>query len=314
MTLAAMLLLPPAKGQTPGSFYPRVAHARRGDRVLIVAPHVDDEVIAAGGYAADALASGAEVFVVFLTAGDGNRYSARVIGNPLDTRNDRYLAVGHVRIGEAKHAMQLLGVARDHFFILGYPDSGLSSILEDRHAIVRARRTGVNSVPYSEALTPGAPYRYDSVMNDMRGVLAAARPTIVIAPVAFDTHPDHRAAAEITDLALQQTRSTPYRLGYLVHSARLLPAFIPTPRRERLPPSRMRHATWATYPLTASVQKTKDRILATYKSQGIYTFILRNEFNRRNELFYVYPSDAEQAANLPAGIALPHEPKLRIAR
>ena len=56
--------------------YPRLAPARRDDRILIVAPHVDDEAIAAGGYVFDAIANGAEVYVVYLTAGDCARFSA----------------------------------------------------------------------------------------------------------------------------------------------------------------------------------------------------------------------------------------------
>ena len=110
--------------------YPRLAPARRNDRILIVAPHIDDEAISAGGYAVDAIANGAEVYVVYLTAGDCNRFSARLLHRTLEPTASNYLSVGRTRIAEAKEAMKLLGIASDHFFILGYPDRGLRLMVD----------------------------------------------------------------------------------------------------------------------------------------------------------------------------------------
>ncbi len=239
--------------------YPRLGAAERQERILIVAPHVDDEAISAGGYAMDAIANGAEVYVVYLTAGDGSKIAAWLLNRRLPTP-EIYLNVGRARIAEAKRAMELIGVPRDHFFILGYPDRGLQSIVTNRTAVIRSTGTDRSTVPYDEALSPGAPYSFDSVMRDMERVLEAVDPTIVIAPVAFDRHPDHRAAAEITDLALAATG--------------------------------MQQFSWTTYALTRHVQQKKTTLLMTYKSQRPYVFILRNAFVRQNELFYVYPKAA----------------------
>lgn len=269
--------------------YPRIAAASAHDRVLIIAPHIDDEAIGAAGYAADAIANGAEVYVAFLTAGDCNRFSARLVNKTLDPTPDSYLTMGKARIVEAKSAMKMLGVAPDHYFILGYPDRGLRPILDHRSDVIRSKGTAKREVPYDDAMTPGSPYSFASMMNDLEQVVEAAQPTIVIAPVAFDHHPDHAAAAEITDLALGDLNVHPHRLGYLVHSSRI-PALVRTPERALAPPIRMREMTWATYPLTIPVQKQKDEILQTYKSQRPYTSILRNKFVRTNELFLVPPS------------------------
>src|SRR2546425_8066277 len=108
--------------------YPRLAPARRNDRILIVAPHIDDEAISAGGYAVDAIANGAEVYVVYLTAGDCNRFSARLLHKTLEPTASNYLSVGKTRIAEAKTAMKILGISPDHFFVLGYPDRGLRAM------------------------------------------------------------------------------------------------------------------------------------------------------------------------------------------
>src|SRR6476619_6509947 len=79
-----VLLLSPGQSEASVKHYPTVARAASSDRILIVAPHIDDESSDAGGYAADAVAGGAEVFVVFLTACDCNRFSARILHKTLD--------------------------------------------------------------------------------------------------------------------------------------------------------------------------------------------------------------------------------------
>ena len=98
VTFVAMFLLKPPQTQARVQ-YPHLQAAARHDRVLIVAPHIDDEAIGAGGYAIDAMANGAEVYVVFLTAGDCNRFSARLMNKPLAPVASSYLTVGRTRIG-----------------------------------------------------------------------------------------------------------------------------------------------------------------------------------------------------------------------
>lgn len=311
VTFFAMFLMSPrANAQT--KHYPRVDAATTKDRVLIVAPHIDDEAIGAGGYAIDAIASGAEVYVVFLTAGDCNRFSARILNKTFGPTASNYLSVGRTRISEAKTAMKLLGVAPDHFFVLGYPDRGLKTMLDNPHAIVRSNGTHERSVPYDDALSPGSPYSFDSLMADMRQVMMVARPTTVIAPVPFDAHPDHSAAAELTDRVLDDLHATPNRLGYLVHSSHIK-SLVPRPERALLPPLRMRAFDWGTYPLTRAVQQAKDALLLTYKSQRPYVFLLRNSFVRSNELFFVYNKVAKVATMVPPDVR-PTAARLTIAR
>lgn len=279
--------------------YPQIAQAGQHDRVLIIAPHIDDESIGAGGFASDAIANGAQVYVAFLTAGDCNRFSARLLNNTLGPTTSDYLSVGRTRITEAKTAMKLLGIPPDHYFILGYPDRGLQPIFDRRSEVIRSRSTGERSVPYEDAMSPGATYNFGSLTSDLEAVIQIAQPTIVIAPVNFDQHPDHAATAMLTDEVLNEMSIHPERLGYLVHSGRIPTALVHTPARALMPPVRMRSFTWATYPLAANALHTKDEVLRTYKSQRPYTTLLRNAFVRSNELFLVYPSEAASAVRLP---------------
>ena len=289
IALAMTLMLTPAPARTRTAAYPLLHAAGRQERVLIVAPHIDDEAIGAAGYTLDSIANGAEVYVVFLTAGDCNRFSARLMHKTLEPTASNYLSVGETRIAEAALAMKLLGVSPERFFVLGYPDRGLRLMVDHPNAVVRAEGTRKRAVPYENALTPGAPYSFGSLMSDMRQVLELTRPTIVIAPVAFDQHADHAAAAEIVDDAIEELQIHPQRLGYLVHSGRMATKLVSTPRRPLMPPLRMRSFAWATYPLSPHVQQVKTSVLMAYKSQRPYNLLLRNAFVRGNELFFVYP-------------------------
>ena len=193
----------PVIGETVLPQYPSVEAAAKSDRVLIVAPHMDDEAIGAGAYALDAIRSGAEVFVAFLTAGDCARFSARIMHGVMPKPSD-YVSVGLTRIAEARRAMRILGVPQEHIFVLGYPDRGLRTIFEQPSTIVRSTSTEQDSVPYEAALSPGATHTLENVVADLRRVLDLVRPTTVITPVPFDLHPDHSAAAEIVDLAIDR--------------------------------------------------------------------------------------------------------------
>ena len=87
-----MAMLTPAHARARSAEYPRLHAAARPDRVLIVAPHIDDEAIGAAGYALDSIANGAEVYVVFLTAGDCNRFSARLMHKTLEPTASNFLS------------------------------------------------------------------------------------------------------------------------------------------------------------------------------------------------------------------------------
>src|SRR5438105_2840969 len=120
IALTTMLLLSPSNtNDAKMQQYPRLHAAARQDRILIIAPHIDDESIGAGGFAIDSLANGAEVYVVFLTAGDCSRFAARLMHKTLEPTASNYLSVGRARIDEAGVAMKLLGIPQDHYFVLG---------------------------------------------------------------------------------------------------------------------------------------------------------------------------------------------------
>src|ERR1051325_10808486 len=109
VSFVTMMMLNSTRAQAKVQRYPLLHAAARQERILIVAPHIDDESIGAGGFAIDSLANGADVSVVFLPAGDCNRFSARLMHKTLEPTASNYLSVGRARIDEAGVAMKLLG-------------------------------------------------------------------------------------------------------------------------------------------------------------------------------------------------------------
>ncbi len=259
----------------------------KGERVLIVAPHIDDEAIAAAGYAAASLRRGAEVSVVYVTSGDCNRTSAEIMDFTLRPGERDYLAEGKLRIQEAIAAMAVLGVPRGHLYFLGYPDRGIRPMLENPDQVIRSPGTGRTAVPYEEAVSPGAEYRLDNLEKDLRTVLDKTRPTVVLSPVLFDAHPDHSATGRLTLRLLRRTLFGPRRLGYLVHARHFPSPFRRAPRLPLLPPDRFAGLHWLLFPMAPADEAAKLRVLRAYRSQrrDPYLFVLMDAFVRRNELF-----------------------------
>lgn len=84
-----------------------------GKRILILAPHADDESLGCGGLIAHALSAGSEVFVIILTDG------AKSHPNSKSYPASRLIAL---REDEAAAAVAVLGIKPDHLVFFRYPD------------------------------------------------------------------------------------------------------------------------------------------------------------------------------------------------
>src|ERR1039457_2997584 len=88
------------------------------DRIIVVAPHPDDEVLGAGGLIQQACAAGAEVHVIYLTSGDHNQIPFKLYKLRLHFNPRQYIAFGELRHREAAAATGLLGLTRDQLTFL----------------------------------------------------------------------------------------------------------------------------------------------------------------------------------------------------
>ena len=72
-------------------------------RTLVIAPHPDDESIAAGGLLQRAVAAGAEVRVLVVTDGDNNPWPVRYLKKKLRVTDAGYREYGRPDFNAGRH-------------------------------------------------------------------------------------------------------------------------------------------------------------------------------------------------------------------
>lgn len=161
------------------------------DRLLVIAPHPDDEAIGAGALIQRVVARGGEVRAIFLTDGDRNPWPQRFLDRkwrvtPLDRA-----AWGGLRRREALASLASLGVPADQVTFLGFPDQELTALARSGDA---------------------------RPLNALRSALQTFRPTLLTVASSQDLHSDHRAAAWFAHHAVRGTGDdAPEIVTYIVH-------------------------------------------------------------------------------------------------
>lgn len=290
--LAAGLLLARAKyGGAPNSL-PTMPPPSKTDRVLIVAPHCDDETLGPGGLIASAIRAGAKVRVVLDTNGDGFHYAASRLFKEKSVPPLDYVKMGLDRQRETLAALSELGLRADAASFLSYPDGGTGemwlSYWQTDHRYTSPETLDDHS-PYGDSLTPNAPYAGRALLDDLKKIIAAIKPTIIFCPHPNDEHKDHWAAYCYTLAALYELGlldSTQVRT-YLVHRGDW-----PRPRGLHrglalLPPDDLAHlnTAWRAFPLDPELVELKHRAIQRYRSQLLVMRDFLLSFVRTNELF-----------------------------
>lgn len=135
-------------------------------RTLVIAPHPDDDVIAAAGLMQRAVAFGGVVRVVYVTDGENNPWPQRWMKRKWLIGGADRAEWAAMRRHEASGSLDALGLASAERIFLGLPD----------HKLASAERAG--DVRLLQAL---------------QKAIGEFRPTVVVAPSHRDLHSDHRA-------------------------------------------------------------------------------------------------------------------------
>ena len=268
-----------------------------GPRILIISPHPDDEILAAGGLIQEALAAGSDVRVVFMTSGDGFRRGVLAEPGPRRPTPECYVSYGEKRQYESVTVLTALGLGTEQIVFLGYPDGGLAAIWWRYWSpdLPFASRTTLSATsPYADEYQSGGNYSSGSVLRDLTDILERFRPTAVLAPHPQDTHPDHWASHAFVSAALagQRARGIEQNAAffrYMIHrgSWHVIPSV--SRGNPMLPPRDLLtgDSIWHNFSLGAQAVIGKEMAVRLYESQyrlmGTY---LRN-FVRPNELFAV---------------------------
>ncbi|MDB5811895.1 MAG: hypothetical protein JWN94_4017 [Betaproteobacteria bacterium] len=164
-----------------------------GDRVLFLAPHPDDESLAAGGLLHHAFKAGAEVRVLFATDGENNAWPQRIAFQRWSVGQAERRRWGQLRRQEALAALHALGLKSKHSVFLGYPDQGLTDVVMSGNA---------------------------TLLEKLIAEINELEPTLLIAPSCHDLHPDHNALGLLARFALARcAMPNVLHLAYRVHGA-----------------------------------------------------------------------------------------------
>ncbi|MEO5811608.1 MAG: PIG-L family deacetylase [Rhodanobacter sp.] len=160
-------------------------------RLLVIAPHPDDETIATGILIQRVHAAGGAVDILLLTDGDNNPWPQRALERRLYIDADARGRWARRRRSELAQAMQHLGVSAEHVHALGWPDLGVTRLL------LQADSAAVATVA---------------------GLFERLRPNLLIMPALADRHPDHASAHVLARLALVGVAKPPVQWTYGVHT------------------------------------------------------------------------------------------------
>ncbi|MCU0651852.1 MAG: PIG-L family deacetylase [Candidatus Omnitrophica bacterium] len=270
---------------------------QKNDRILILAPHPDDETIGCAGIIQQALKAGADVHVAYLTNGDHNEFAFIVYKKELIWMTSEFIAMGELRKKEAIAAMKLLGLNRLRLVFLGYPDYGTFHIFKDYWQSERPFRdflTRISSVPYKEDLSYGAPYKAENILDDLEKLLRLYNPTKIFVSHPADVNVDHKTLYLFLEVALADLEwelPRPKIYPYLIHWVGW-----PMPRHYRpeltlSPPQSFLGSPilWSEDKLTPEGLEKKHQAVLCYRSQTASSAFYLLAFARKNELFGSYP-------------------------
>jgi hypothetical protein len=177
----------PAKPPTP----PPTLDVPAGTRLLVIAPHPDDEVLGAGGLMQRVKSTGGTVRIVYLTDGDGYPEGVRDEDHIATPTAKNYLGYGKQRRREARAALVRLGLADAFQTFLGFPDGGLCQLTRaywsDRRGAYRSPYTRMTRPLRSELLVPSTRYRGEDLSQELALVIGDFKPTMIAVPARIST-------------------------------------------------------------------------------------------------------------------------------
>jgi LmbE family N-acetylglucosaminyl deacetylase len=303
-------------------FIDEMAVPEEEDRILVIAPHPDDEMLGCGGLIQQSLANGARVDVALMTNGDASELSVIFGERELIVSPPAMIELGRTRQEESLRALAEIGLPKSRVHFLSYPNNGITQLWRTAHWLYLDAYTSPYTraalSPYRRSLTPQAPYCGQQALSDLIAILQQVRPTKVFVTHPKDIHPDHWATDCFVRYALATivARDGDWAkevevYGYLIHWSRF-----PAPAKlslttDLLPPADLvgRDARWLRLPLSREMARRKLAGIRDYRSQMPGYDRLLLSFARANEVFELLPTE-----QLTPGVAQRWEDRGRARR
>lgn len=264
-------------------------------RLLILAPHCDDETLATGGLIMAAQRAGIQVRVVIATNGDGYFFATAQDFRKVYPRPQDFIKFGELRQQESLAALKILGLNAEQVSFLSYPDRGTPSEWNEHWSVQNPYRSPYSQdtqSPYPLTYNPKSVYAGQDYLADIESILKSYQPDLIVYPHPDDVHPDHWGLNVFTRLAISEVTHAdatfqPTQLTYLVHrpdfptirGLKLQEGLVPPPALLTLYPD------WFRWDLTPADVLRKGQAVQAYKSQLPLLRGLMDSFVRTNELF-----------------------------
>lgn len=199
----------------------------KSERLLVLAPHPDDESLSSAGLIQRVLENGGTVRAVIVTSGDAYvraiiKATGKLNPSPID-----YLNYGEKRLGESYRAAQVLGKGFIHLDLLGFSDGSIYPALIShwrRKNPMRSAYTGFDHVPYQEAEDRGIAQDGQDLRDELTAIMRDTKPTLITFPDVMENDSDHAGLGMFVLLAIHDWLSQPpdipkhpRLLAYLIH-------------------------------------------------------------------------------------------------
>jgi LmbE family N-acetylglucosaminyl deacetylase len=264
-------------------------------RLLILAPHCDDETLGTGGLILAAERAGLQVRVVIATNGDGYFFATAQDFRKVYPHTQDYIKMGEMRQGESLAALAVLGVNSDQVTFLSYPDRGSPALWNDNWSAGRPYRSpysGNIKSPYPLTYDPKSVYAGEDYLNDLRTIIENYRPDLIVYPHPEDVHPDHWGLNAFTRLAITlithaEPSYRPEEITYLIHRPDFPVVLGLKPLESLTPPPLLFkiYPDWLRLELPSQDVALKGQAVLKYRTQLPLLRKLMDSFVRRNELF-----------------------------
>jgi LmbE family N-acetylglucosaminyl deacetylase len=265
----------------------------KDDRVLILAPHPDDEAIGAGGLIQRALSAGAKVNIICFTNGDFNQAAFLVYEKKPAILQKQFVLLGETRRLESIKGIENLGLGNNDIKYLGYPDFGTLRILLEYWDPLHPYKSPLSreeKVPYPESFSPNAPYCGESILNDLEKLISDFKPTKIFVSSPIDLNNDHKALYLFLQVVLWDLKDTigiPDVFEYIVHAKNWpeIQGYYPSKKLTYPVFIKGDEITWYNFALTVAETEKKYKAVLSYKSQLSYKPKFLVSFVKSDEIF-----------------------------
>ncbi len=266
-----------------------------GSRLLIVAPHCDDEILGSGILLHRALKGGRQVKVILVTNGDGFTLAVDRRFLTLYPSSREYRLFGQQRQVESLKALEELGLTEKDVVFLGYPDGGIAHLWTenwDRDKPYFDKFTQTDISPYNNSFNKNASYTGANLLSDLEKIIADYHPTDIYYPHPNDRHNDHWSVNAFIKYLLEEKQLKNVREHlYLVHRGTWPTPRLPRPDQNLYPPVNLTGSgtQWRQFSFLPGEADLKRSAILKYTTQirVIKNFLL--SFVRSSEIFGYYP-------------------------